>query len=172
MKRLLRTGLFVLGGLVGFVLLAALVILPILTAPRGELSPLAKDWRARGTYMLWESTLEENAGFGALDVFIIQEGDPGNPAILFIHGYPTSSFDFHELFELLRDDYYLVAIDTPGYGLSAKPRNGFVYDIEDDARLVEHYVRDLLRLDSFALVTHDKGNSVGLALLGRHQRAG
>jgi hypothetical protein len=31
-----------------------------------------------------------------------------------IHGYPTSSFDFMELFDLLSMDYYVCAIDTPG----------------------------------------------------------
>ena len=122
-------------------------------------------WRNNGKYISWRSTLEKNKSFGKLDIFTIQKGNPKNPAILMIHGYPTSSFDFFELFELLSNDYYVCALDTPGYGLSDKPRDGYVYSIEDDARLVDFYIRDILKLNSLALYTHDKGDSVGLALL-------
>ena len=165
MKTALRVMLIVVGAIVGIVLLLLFVIGPIATRPTRELSELAAEWQRRGGYFQWQSTASENARFGELEVFHIQEGDPRNPAILFIHGYPTSSFDFWELFDLLRADYYLLAIDTPGYGLSDKPRDGFVYSIEDDARLVDYYVREVVGIESFSLYTHDKGNSVGLAFL-------
>jgi len=71
--------------------------------------------------------------------------------------------------DLLDDDYYVVALDTPGYGLSDKPKDGFVYSIADDALLVEHYVTEVRGLESFAMLTHDKGNSVGLAFLDLYQ---
>lgn len=141
------------------------VIAPILTQPQKELSPLAQAWQNSGKYISWKSTLEENKSFGELNIFTIQKGNPENPAILMIHGYPTSSFDFFELFELLSNDYNVCAIDAPGYGLSDKPRDGYAYSIEDDARLVDYYIRDILKLNSLALYTHDKGDSVGLALL-------
>lgn len=166
MNRVLRAILIVLAAIVGFILMLLFVVGPIATRPRAEFSEPAAQWRDRGGYFRWKSTLPENARFGDLEIFHIEEGDPKNPAILFIHGYPTSSFDFRELFELLRDDYYVLAIDTPGYGLSDKPRNGFLYSIEDDARLVDYYVREVAGIESFSLYTHDKGNSVGLAFLG------
>ncbi len=146
------------------------VVLPIATAPVDSLSPLAAEWRERGSYFSWESRLPENEEFGELDVFHIEEGNPADPAIVFIHGYPTSSFDYYELFELLRDDYYVLALGTPGYGLSDKPRDDFAYSIEDDALLVDYYVREVVGLESFAPVTHDKGNSVGLAFLDVYSR--
>ena len=82
-----------------------------------------------------------------------------------IHGYPTSSFDFKELFDLLSMDYFVCALDTPGYGFSDKPRNGYAYSLEDDAQLVNYYINEVLKVRKLSLVTHDKGNSVGLALL-------
>jgi hypothetical protein len=91
------------------------VALPIVTAPRTELSVLAQEWQDSGEYIQWSSTIEENAGFDELNIFTIQEGNPVNPAILMIHGYPTSSFDFVDLFDLLSSDYYVCAIDTAGY---------------------------------------------------------
>lgn len=43
--------------------------------------------------------------------------------------------------------------------------DGFDYSIFDDAQLVDYYIREIVSLDEFALLTHDKGDSVGLALL-------
>ncbi|MFB5193248.1 alpha/beta hydrolase [Alicyclobacillus fastidiosus] len=130
----------------------------------------AREWSDRGKYITWDSTVPENARFGPLDVFTICAGNIDNPAILFIHGYPTSSFDFRELFEELSLNYYVCALDTPGYGFSSKPRDGYLYSIHDDARLVDHVIREVFKLDKFALFTHDKGDSVGLALLELYQK--
>lgn len=126
-------------------------------------------WCEAGEYFSWNSTLSINADFQALNIFHICEGNPENPAILMIHGYPTSSFDYASLFAELNDDYYVCALDTPGYGFSDKPLNGFDYSIFDDAQLVDHYIREIVELDDFILLTHDKGDSVGLALLQIYQ---
>jgi pimeloyl-ACP methyl ester carboxylesterase len=163
--KLLKIILICLASITALAILFLFVIAPILIQPQKELSPLAQAWRDSGKYISWRSTLEKNKSFGGLDIFTIQKGNPENPAILMIHGYPTSSFDFYELFEILSNDYYVCALDTPGYGLSDKPRDGYVYSIKDDARLVDYYIRDILKLNSLVLYTHDKGDSVGLALL-------
>lgn len=130
---------------------------------------MAKEWQASGEYVTWTSTLEENEGYGKLNIFTIQKGNPENPAILIIHGYPTMSFDFYDVVNLLCDDYYVCAIDTPGYGLSDKPKGNYTYSIEDDAKLVDYYITDILKLKEFTLLTHDKGNSVGLSLLSLYK---
>jgi pimeloyl-ACP methyl ester carboxylesterase len=129
----------------------------------------ARDWCDAGDYFSWESTLPENADSEALDIFHVCRGDPDDPAILMIHGYPTSSFDYADLVRALSDNHYVCALDTPGYGFSDKPRNGYEYSIVDDARLVDEYVRDVVGLNDFVLLTHDKGDSIGLALLQIYQ---
>jgi pimeloyl-ACP methyl ester carboxylesterase len=86
-----------------------------------------------------------------------------------IHGYPTSSFDYAALFDALKNDFFVCALDTPGYGFSDKPMEGYDYSIDDDARLVDAYIQDIIGLDEFILLTHDKGDSVGLALLQINQ---
>jgi pimeloyl-ACP methyl ester carboxylesterase len=128
----------------------------------------AADWCKAGKYIPWKSTLPENASYGTLNVFTVCMGNPQNPAMLLIHGYPTSSFDFAKLAKQLSGDYYLCALDTPGYGFSDKPRNGYHYSLFDDARLVDYFIR-AIGLQNFTLVTHDKGDSVGLALLQIYQ---
>jgi pimeloyl-ACP methyl ester carboxylesterase len=129
----------------------------------------ARDWCEAGEYFSWESTLPQNAEFEALNIFHICQGDPADPAILMIHGYPTSSFDYAPLVAELSEDHYVCALDTPGYGFSDKPMDGYDYSVFDDARLVDDYVRNVAGLDEFILFTHDKGDSVGLALLQIYQ---
>jgi len=126
-------------------------------------------WCQAGEYFSWESVLPENADFEALSIFHVCQGNPDDPAILMIHGYPTSSFDYVELVQALSEDHYVCALDTPGYGFSDKPKDGYEYSIFDDARLVDVYIRDVAGLDEFTLLTHDKGDSVGLALLQIYQ---
>ena len=129
----------------------------------------ASEWCQTGTYFSWESTLSINADFEALNIFHICQGNPENPAILIIHGYPTSSFDYAALAEELDQDFYVCMLDTPGYGFSDKPLDGCDYSIYDDAQLVDHYIREIVEFDDFPLLTHDKGDSVGLALLHIYQ---
>jgi len=126
-------------------------------------------WCQSGEYFPGKSTLPVNADFEALNIFHVCQGNPENPAILMIHGYPTMSFDYAPLFNELKNDFYVCALDTPGYGFSDKPKDGYDYSIDDDARLVDFYIREVVRLKEFSLLTHDKGDSVGLALLQIYQ---
>jgi pimeloyl-ACP methyl ester carboxylesterase len=126
-------------------------------------------WCQAGEYFSWKSTLPANKDFDALSIFYICQGNPDNPAILMIHGYPTSNFDYAALMQELGEGYYVCALDAPGYGFSDKPKKGYQYSIYDDARLVDEYIREVVGLDEFTLLTHDKGDSVGLALLQIYQ---
>ena len=40
--------------------------------------------------------------------------------------------------------------------------------LEDDAKLVDHFVREIVGLSRFHLLTHDRGGSVGFAFLGNY----
>jgi hypothetical protein len=46
-------------------------------------------WCQAGAYFDWESTLPVNSEFDALSIFYTCQGNPEDPAILLIHGYPT-----------------------------------------------------------------------------------
>ena len=94
-------------------------------------SELAQDWYEGGDYFEWQSTTRNNDN-RIVDVFYRTWGNPQNPQILIIHGFPNSSFDFHALIPLLEDDYYIAALDFPGSGFSGKPLNGFSYMLEDN----------------------------------------
>ena len=84
----------------------------------------------------------------------------GEAPVLYLHGVPTSSFDWIPFLER----HGGVAPDLPGFGRSAKP-GSFDYSIAGYDRFLESFV-DHAGLERFALVMHDWGG-VGLALAQR-----
>ena len=141
-----------------------------LSAQEGDFvfySELARDWYEAGAWFEWQSTTENNNG-ATVNVYYRTFGDPSNPNLLLVHGYPRSSFDYEEMIPHLEDDYYIATLDFPGFGFSDKPLSDYSYLLEDDARLLDHFVREIVEFDDFAMFTHDRGVSVGLAFLGHY----
>ena len=52
-------------------------------------------------------------------IFYIDEGEPDKPAILLIHGFPTSSWDWQAIWNSLSKGYRLISLDMLGFGFSA-----------------------------------------------------
>lgn len=130
-------------------------------------SELARDWYEAGSYFEWQSTTENNNG-ATVSVHYQTFGDPSNPNLLLVHGYPRSSYDYEDMIPHLEDDFYIATLDFPGFGFSDKPQTDYSYLLEDDARLLDHFVREIVEFDDFAMFTHDRGVSVGLAFLGHY----
>jgi pimeloyl-ACP methyl ester carboxylesterase len=51
-----------------------------------------------------------------VDIFYREAGSPSAPALVLLHGFPTSSHMFRDLLPLLADRFRLVAPDYPGFG--------------------------------------------------------
>lgn len=61
-------------------------------------------------------------GYGGVPLNVMTAGDPEKPGILFIHGMAQASQAFRLQFDSeLADNFYLVAFDMRGHGLSGKP---------------------------------------------------
>jgi pimeloyl-ACP methyl ester carboxylesterase len=130
-------------------------------------SDLARDWYEAGQYFEWTSTTADNDA-AKVNIFYRTWGDNSKPKLLLIHGFPNSSFDYYKLIPLLENDYYIATLDFPGSGFSDKPLNDFNYMLTENALIVEHFVREVVEFDDFALYTHDRGVSIGLALLSNY----
>ena len=66
-----------------------------------------------------------------LKVFYRDAGDPKAPAVLLLHGFPTSSHMFRDLIPALADRYHVVAPDLPGFGFTDAPdRARFKYTFD------------------------------------------
>ncbi|MER5311859.1 alpha/beta hydrolase [Streptomyces sp. NPDC002773] len=103
-----------------------------------------------------------------IDVFYREAGDPANPTLVLLHGFPSSSHMYRGLIAELADSYHLIAPDHIGFGASAAPAvDDFTYSFD---RLTEITLKLLDRLgaDRFALYLQDYGAPIGLRIATRH----
>ncbi|PLR50232.1 alpha/beta fold hydrolase [Chimaeribacter arupi] len=97
-------------------------------------------------------------------VFYREAGDPANPTLLLLHGYPSSSHQFRQLIPLLADRFHLVAPDLPGFGFTDVPAaRHYHYRFDTLAQTLTAFV-DVLGLTRYALYVFDYGAPVGLRL--------
>lgn len=89
----------------------------------------------------------------------------GGPLLLFLHGFPSSSYDWRFVLER-ETGRAALAPDFLGFGLSDKPRD-HDYTLGWQADLVEELVRRHSPGESVFLVAHDMGTSVATELMAR-----
>jgi pimeloyl-ACP methyl ester carboxylesterase len=105
---------------------------------------------------------------GDLDIFYREAGPNDAPAILLLHGFPTSSQMFRNLIPLLADEYHMVAPDYPGYGHSSMPsRDQFAYTFDNLAKVIDEFT-EKVGLSKYALYVQDYGAPVGYRLAAKH----
>ncbi len=103
-----------------------------------------------------------------LDIFYREAGPKHAPAILLLHGFPTSSQMFRNLIPALADRYRVVAPDYPGYGHSSMPsREEFAYTFDNLAKVVDKFT-ERVGLTKYALYVQDYGAPVGYRLASQH----
>ena len=102
-----------------------------------------------------------------VDLFYREAGSQTAPAVVLLHGFPTSSHMFRNLIPLLANRYHVIAPDYPGFGQSAAPAHTqFAYTFAHYATLVDALLQKL-GVARYAMYVMDYGAPVGyrLALL-------
>ncbi len=103
-----------------------------------------------------------------LKIFYREAGADTSPALLLLHGFPTSSHMFRDLIPSLADDYHVVAPDLPGFGFSDAPeRSQFKYTFDHLANVIDRFTT-VAGLTHCAVYVFDYGAPVGLRLAARH----
>jgi len=101
-------------------------------------------------------------------VFYRAAGDPSAPAVLLLHGFPTSSFMFRELIPRLADNYRVIAPDLPGFGFTEVPvERKYSYSFNALAKTVEAFT-EALKIKRYALYVFDYGAPTGFRLAMAH----
>ena len=102
------------------------------------------------------------------DIFYRQAGDASHPAILLLHGFPSSSHMYRHLMPLLAKDFYVVAPDFPGFGQTKAPERGeFEYSFEHIAHVIDLFT-ERIGLRRYAMYVFDYGAPIGFRLAMRH----
>jgi len=97
-------------------------------------------------------------------IFYREAGSKDAPAVLLLHGFPTSSHMFRNLIPVLADRFHVVAPDLPGFGFSDAPdRNSFSYTFENLAKTIDKFTQ-VVGLNRYAIYVFDYGAPVGFRL--------
>lgn len=103
-----------------------------------------------------------------IDVFYREAGPKDAPAILLLHGFPTSSRMFRDLIPRLADRYRVIAPDYPGFGRSSSPApENFAYTFENLTQIVDRFT-DTVGLSKYSLYVMDYGAPIGYRLALAH----
>jgi pimeloyl-ACP methyl ester carboxylesterase len=110
----------------------------------------------------------KTARIDGLDIFYRDAGPPNAPAILLLHGFPTSSNMFRNLINRLAGAFRVVAPDYPGFGQSSMPdHKSYAYTFENLANVVDR-LAEQLQLSKYSMYVMDYGAPVGYRLALRH----
>src|SRR4029078_10710479 len=119
-----------------------------------ELTGRVERWREEGA--------EERVRGPGIHVHV-REGE--GPLLLFLHGFPSSSYDWREVLAL-EPGRAALAFDFPGFGLSDKPRD-HTYTLSWQAALAEELVSRHGEGRPVFICAHDMGTSVATELFAR-----
>ncbi len=119
--------------------------------------PSIEEWQARGRLVPFKSHR----------VFCIDSSpsDRSRPALVLVHGFPTSSWDFAKVWPALAARFRIIAPDLLGFGFTSKPHN-YKYSIMEQADLVEAVI-EMHGVQSHHILAHDYGDTVTQELLAR-----
>jgi pimeloyl-ACP methyl ester carboxylesterase len=112
-----------------------------------------KEWESKGDYFSWNRNR----------IFYLDEGV--GEAVLFLHGFPTSSWDWRFIWPSLKNNFRLVALDFLGFGFSDKPRK-HSYSISEQADICLALL-EKLGIHTFHIVAHDYGDTVAQEICDR-----
>jgi pimeloyl-ACP methyl ester carboxylesterase len=112
-----------------------------------------------------EGTIEDVLGH---QLFVHRQAGSEDPTLLFLHGFPSSSYDWRGLFEQRAGAEATLAFDFLGFGLSEKPRD-HLYTLAWQADAAEELVHRFGSPPIF-VVAHDMGTSVASELMARDLR--
>lgn len=97
---------------------------------------------------------------GDVRLALVEEGDPGRPTVLLLHGYPDTHRVWDEVAERLRDRFHVVRYDVRGAGSSGAPADHRHYDLDHLASDLSA-VLDEIGKPAVHLVGHDWGSLQG-----------
>lgn len=113
-----------------------------------------QDWKAKGNYV-------KVYGHSIFCIHQLTE----QPTICFLHGYPSASYDYHQVIPNLDSNFSYVIHDQLGFGLSDKPVN-YSYSLIEQAEMAIELWKQL-GLKEIHLVSHDYGTTVANEIIVR-----
>ena len=109
-------------------------------------------------------TRYQTVDVNGIKIFYREAGSPTAPALVLLHGFPSSSHMFRDLIPHLAERFRLVAPDFPGFGQSDMPdRTKYQYSFMNIAATIARFT-EKIGLKKFAIYIFDYGSPVGLRM--------
>src|SRR2546430_4545446 len=110
----------------------------------------------------------KTADVAGLKLFYREAGDPSKPTIVLLHGFPSSSCQFHDLIPRLADRFHVIAPDYPGMGYSEAPDPTVLRPTFDDVAIaIEAFIAQCAP-GPLILYLHDIGGPIGMRIAAAH----
>jgi non-heme chloroperoxidase len=107
--------------------------------------------------MSWAQRVGDLEVGSGLRLHYVERGNAAGEPVVFLHGWPDSSFSFSRVLPALPESLRAIALDLRGFGDSDRPESG--YRIPELAADVTAFL-DALDIDCTALVGHSFGSFV------------
>src|SRR6187397_3396821 len=92
-----------------------------------------------------------------LSIFYREAGNPSDPKIVLLHGFPASSHQYRNLVPALADRFHVIAPDYPGFGLSDRPDpDKWEYTFDHLSEVIERFLQ-LKGFTRYGLYMQDYG---------------
>jgi pimeloyl-ACP methyl ester carboxylesterase len=106
-----------------------------------------------------------------LNIAYREAGNPANPKLVLLHGFPASSHQYRDLIRALGGIFHVIAPDYPGFGLSDIPDPAtFPYTFDRISEIVERFL-ELKGFHRYGLYVQDYGGPVGFRIVTRQPDA-
>ncbi len=113
-----------------------------------------EEWKEQGNYFEFEG-----------NSIFYRASTSKKETLLCLHGFPTSSYDYHKVWEGLSEKFSLIAFDMIGYGFSAKPKS-FDYTTFRQVDILQALL-EKLKVKNIHVWSHDYGNTIMQEVLAR-----
>jgi pimeloyl-ACP methyl ester carboxylesterase len=100
-----------------------------------------------------------------------EAGDPKNPKVVLLPGFPASSHQYRNLLLLLSDRFHVIAPDYQGFGYSDIPDPAkYAYTFDAISVTMEKFLA-AKGFEHYGLYAQDYGGPVGFRIVGRNPKA-
>jgi pimeloyl-ACP methyl ester carboxylesterase len=104
-----------------------------------------------------------------LNVFYRQAGDPANPKMLLLGGFPASSHQFRDLIPALAERFHVLSPDYPGFGNTDMPDPAeWDYTFDHLTEIVEGLLEEIRFTGPMGIYMQDYGGPIGNRIIARH----
>ncbi|QNK76567.1 alpha/beta hydrolase [Winogradskyella sp. PAMC22761] len=116
-----------------------------------------------------KSTLKyKTLAVNGINIAYREAGNPKNPTIVLLHGFPASSYQYRKVLAQLSNEFHLIAPDYPGFGNSDFPdAETFTYTFDNIAVTIDSFLEQK-GVNSYAIMIQDYGAPIGFRLATAH----